>query len=208
MIKSLIALFVLAPLLTPVLAHAQDCNPACANQPAVCCNVPQADTFSALEPNTHDVPGAIFRGIMADNIPGSQCAVDSTITNLLQNIPQPGAVFETVDAPGLGGLIFAIKLKLKFAAITGALAGTDGTDPCFKLDVQHFTHPPSPIMFTDGCGTHVLSIGQPKYACVLGPPISRTLVCFAAKNADGPLPPLPPGFDRLEDFCALVDLVP
>ena len=144
---------------------------------------------------------------MPDNQIGAPCAVDSTITNLLVNIPQPGAQFETVTAPGLGGLVFAIKLKLQFADITGTDAGTDLTDACFKLDVAHFMRPPTPIMFTDGCGTHTLSIGQPKYACVLGPPIGKTLVCFAAKNADGPLPPVPPGFDRLEDVCSLVDVL-
>jgi hypothetical protein len=184
-------------LLVPALAHTQNTCPC----------PPQADLFSALESDTHDAPGSTFRGLMPDNVAGAQCAVDSTITNLLQNIPQPGAVFETVDAPALGGLVFAIKLKLQFGEITGTDAGTDLKDACFKLDVQHFTHPPSPITFSDGCGTHVLQIGQPKYACVLGPPIGKTLVCFAAKNADGPLPPLPPGFDRLEDVCTLVDVL-
>jgi hypothetical protein len=170
------------------------------------CPCPQADLFSALEPDTHDAPGALFRGLMPDNQVGAQCAVDSSITNLLQNIPQPNAQFETVDAPGLGGLIFAIKLKLQFGEITGVDAGTDLKDACFKLDVQNFTHPPSPIMFTDGCGTHTFTIGQPKYACVLGPPISKTIVCFAAKGV-GPKAPLPPGFDRLEDVCTLVDIL-
>jgi hypothetical protein len=203
MSRFLIAIF----LAIPLLARAQVCNPVCATQPAQCCNQPQADLFSALESDTHDAPGSLFRGLMPDNQIGSQCAVDSIITNLLVNIPQPGAQFETVDAPALGGIIFAIKLKLQFADITGVDAGTDLSDACFKLDVKGLVHPPSPIMFTDGCGTHVLSLGQPKYACVLGPPISKTMVCFAAKNADGPLPPLPPGFDRLEDVCALVDIL-
>jgi hypothetical protein len=185
----------LALMLLPTLARAQTCP------------CPQADLFSALEPATHDAPGALFRGLMPDNQVGAQCAVDSTITNLVTNIPQPGAVFETVAAPGLGGLIFAIKLKLQFGEITGVDAGTDLQDACFKLDVQGFTHPPSPIMFTDGCGAHTFTIGQPKYACVLGPPIGKTLVCFAAKGL-GPKAPLPPGFDRLEDVCTLVDVIP
>jgi hypothetical protein len=169
------------------------------------CPCPQADLFSALEPDTHEGPGNTFRGLMPVTS-GAQCATDSTITTLLQAIPQPNAQFETVDAPGLGGLIFAIKLKSQFATITGTDAGTDGTDACFKLDVANFTHPPSPITFTDGCGTHVMTIGQPKYACVLGPPIGKTLVCFSAKTV-GAKAPLPPGFDRLEDVCALVDIL-
>ena len=191
----------------PALAHAQLCNPVCATQPSSCCNVPQASLFSALESDSHEAPGGTFRGVMPDNQIGAQCAVDSTITNLLQNIPEPNAQFETVDAPGLGGLIFAIRLRTQFATITGVDAGTDLADACFKLDVKGFMHPPSPITFTDGCGTHVLSVGQPRYACVLGPPIGKTMVCFAAKNADGKLPPLPPGFDRLEDVCTLVDVL-
>jgi hypothetical protein len=142
---------------------------------------------------------------MPDNQIGAQCAVDSTITNLLVNIPQPGAVFETVDAPGLGGLIFAIRLKTEFATLTGALDAAHAA--CFKLDVQGLVHPPSPITFSTGCGTQTLTLGQPRYACVLGPPISKTMVCFAAK-AVGPKAPLPPGFDRLEDVCTLVDVVP
>jgi len=193
MIRFLLALV----LLFPMLARAQNTCPC----------PPQADLFSALESDAHDAPGSTFRGLMPDNVAGAQCAVDSTITNLLQNIPQPGAAFETVEAPGLGGLIFAIKLKLEFGEITGTDAGTDLKDACFKLDVKGLVHVPSPITFTDGCGTHMLNVGQPKYACVLGPPISKTLVCFAAKNADGALPPLPPGFDRLEDVCTLVDVL-
>jgi hypothetical protein len=201
MTRYLVALF----LCIPIYASAQVCNPVCANQPAQCCNQPQADLFSALESDTHDSAGSLFRGIMPDNQIGAQCVVDTTITNLLANIPQPGALFQSYTAPGLGGLLFALKLKLEFAHLDGALGSNSA---CFKLDVKNFTHPPSPITFTDGCGTHVLSIGQPKYACVLGPPIGKTIVCFSAKNADGPLPPLPPGFDRLEDVCTLVDLVP
>jgi len=189
------SLLLAALLLIPALARAQTCP------------CPQADTFSALEPDTHDAPGQTFRGLMPDNVAGAQCAVDSTITNLLMNIPQPGAQFETVEAPGLGGLIFAIKLKLQFGEITGVDAGTDLKDACFRLDVKGLVHVPSPVTFTDGCGTHMLNVGQPKYACVLGPPIGKTLVCFAAKNADGALPPLPPGFDRLEDLCTLVDVL-
>lgn len=165
------------------------------------CPCPQADLFSALEPDSHEGPGKLFRGLMPDNTPGAQCVVDSSITALEQAIPQPNAQFETVAAPGLGGLIFAIKLRSEFAEATGIDAG-----PCFRLDVNGFTHPPSPITFTDGCGTHTMTIGQPKYACVLGPPIGKTLVCFSAKNV-GPVGPLPPGFDRLEDVCALVDVL-
>lgn len=188
--KPLFAIF----LLCSTLARAQTCP----------CP-PQADLFSALESDSHDAPGSTFRGVMPDTA-GGQCAVDSTITNLLQTIPEPNAQFETVTAPGLGGVIFAIKLKLEFATITGTDAGTDLADACFKLDTQGLVHVSSPIMFTDGCGTHTFTIGQPKYACVLGPPIGKTLVCFAAKRV-GVAAPLPPGFDRLEDVCALVDVL-
>jgi hypothetical protein len=169
------------------------------------CPCPQADTFAALEPDTHDAPGALFRGILPDTA-GAQCAVDTSITNLLATIPQPGAVFETVEAPAFGGLLFAIKLKSEFATLTGAL--DDGNPPaaCFKLDVQGLVHVPSPITITNGCGSQMMAIGQPKYACVLGPPIGKTLVCFAAKVV-GVKEPLPPGFDRLEDVCTVVDVL-
>jgi hypothetical protein len=178
---------VLALVCLASLAHAQTCP------------CPQADLFSALEPDTHEGPGNAFRGLMPDTT-GAQCATDSTITSLVQSIPQ-NSPSEQVVAPGLGGLIFAIRFTSEFATVAGA-----DTGPCFRLDVHNFTHPPSPITFTDGCGTHTMTIGQPKYACVLGPPIGKTLVCFAAKTV-GPKAPLPPGFDRLEDVCALVDLL-
>jgi hypothetical protein len=188
------------------LARAQVCNPVCANQPAQCCNQPQASLFSALESDTHDQPGSVFRGLMPIGQVGAQCAVDSTITNLLANIPQPASLFENVNAPSFGGLLFAIRERLEFGTITGVDAGTDLKDACFKLDVKGFMHPPTPITFTDGCGTHTFSSGQPRYACVLGPPISKTLVCFGAKEI-GVKAPLPPGFDRLEDVCALVNIL-
>jgi hypothetical protein len=199
-------LLTLTLILAASLVRAQVCNPVCANQPAQCCNQPQADLFSALEPSTHDAPGSTFRGLMPINQLGAPCAVDSTITNLLDNIQQPGALFESVNAPALGGLLFSIRERLQFGVITGIDAGTDLKDACFKLDVKGFSHPSSPIMFTDGCGPHTFAIGQPKYACILGPPISKTLVCFGAKEL-GTKAPLPPGFDRLEDVCVLVNIL-
>jgi hypothetical protein len=114
-------------------------------------------------------------------------------------------VFETVEAPGLGGIIFAIRLKSEFCHHhRDRCSGTDGTDPCFRLDVHGLVHAPPPITFTDGCGVHMMTIQQPRR--VLGPPIGKTLVCFAARNA-GVIQPLPPGFDRLEDVCTLVDVL-
>jgi hypothetical protein len=183
----------LIALLVPLCVRAQTCP------------CPQADTFSALETDNQQGPSKPFRGLMPD-VAGGQCATDSLITDLAAAIPQPGAQFETVEAPGLGGIIFQIRLKSEFATITGTDAGTDGTDPCFRLDVHGLVHAPSPITFTDGCGVHMMTIQQPRYACVLGPPIGKTLVCFAARNI-GVIQPLPPGFDRLEDVCALVDVL-
>jgi hypothetical protein len=176
------------------------CNPACATQPAQCCNVPQADTFAAYESDTHEAAGQSFRLLSPANQAAlPTCTTDATITSLLQNVPQPDAVFQTFDAPSLGGVILRIKLKLLFASLTGAENGS-----CFKLDTQGLVHI-SPIMFTDGCGEHTFSIGQPKYACIFGDvPNQKTLVCFAAKGDQGILPP---GTDRLEDVCALVDLI-
>ena len=185
----------LAFLLLPTLARAQNLCPC----------PPQADTFSALEPDTHETPGSLFRGILPDTA-GAQCAPDSAITSLAVDIPQPGAQFETVQAPGFGGLVFVIKLKSEFADLTGALDGANPPAACFKLDVQGLVHVPSPITVTNGCGSQMMTIGQPRYACVLGPPIGKTLVCFAAKVV-GAKAPLPPGFDRLEDVCTLVDVL-
>ena len=182
------------------LASAQICNPDCANQPAQCCNQPQADTFAAYEADTHEAAGQSFRLLSPANQSAlPTCTTDATITSLAVNVPQPDAVFQTFDAPSLGGVILRIKLKLLFASLTGAENGS-----CFKLDTQGLVHI-SPIMFTDGCGEHTFTIGQPKYACIFGDvPNQKTLVCFAAKGDQGVLPP---GTDRLEDVCALVDLI-
>jgi hypothetical protein len=182
------SLLLAALFLLPALVRAQTCP------------CPQADTFSALETDNHEGPGTPFRGLMPD-VAGATCATDSLITELAQAIPQPGAQFETVEALGFGGIVFAIRLKSEFATV----AGVD-TGPCFRLDVHGLVHPPSPITFTDGCGVHMMTIQQPRYACVLGPPIGKTLVCFAARNV-GVIQPLPPGFDRLEDVCTLVDVL-
>ncbi|HSS56277.1 MAG TPA: hypothetical protein VLK79_16645 [Gaiellales bacterium] len=188
-------------LLLPTLTLAQVCNPACANQPAQCCNVPQADVFAAYESDTHDAPAKPFRLLAPATAAAGACVTESTITNLDATVAQPDAQFETVDAPSLGNLLFRIKLRLLFGGLLGTLNGQ-----CFKLDTQGFMHPPSPITFTDGCGTHTLTLSSPRYACVLD--IGRTLVCFRAKRVGTDTSPLPPGTDRLEDVCALVDVIP
>lgn len=178
----------------------QDCNPLCANQPTVCCQQVSADTFAAYESDTHENAGQPFRLLSPANQAAlPTCTTNATITSLLQNVPQPNAMFQEFTAPSLGGVILRIKLKLLFASLTGAETGS-----CFKLDTQGLVRV-SPIMFTDGCGVHKFSIGQPKYACIFGDvPNQKTLVCFGAKGDQGILPP---GTDRLEDVCALVDLI-
>jgi hypothetical protein len=159
----------------------------------------QADTFAAYESDTHEAPGQPFRLLAPETASAGACVTASTITNLLATVPQPDAQFENVDAPALGNLLFRIKLRLLFGSLAGDLNGS-----CFKLDTQGFMR--LPITFTDGCGTHSLNLSRPRYACILD--IGRTLVCFRAKRVGTDDSPLPPNTDRLEDVCALVDVIP
>lgn len=72
---------------------------------------------------------------------------------------------------------------------------------CFDLDVQGFSTPSAPVTVHDGCGDHLVTVGKPAFACQTP---SFTFICFESKNVNGNNLPLPVGFDRPEDVCAVL----
>jgi len=175
------------------VAHAQVCNPVCASQPAFCCGIPQADTFMAYESDSRT--SGIFRGIVP-NTAGAACAVTTDIDPIAPTAINGPLNPVTVHLSATVMLDFNLGEGVQRWSIAGAL----GSGFCFTPEVSGFHNPHVEIDVTDGCGVHRESIGSPKFLCVT--PTSQ-FVCFASTNVDGNTLPLPPGFDRPEDVCAV-----
>jgi hypothetical protein len=189
-------LLVLGLVLLGAAAHAQgicDNFPECANAPAQCCNVPQAAPFMAYESSDHNAP--IFRGIVPAG-PGA-CAVVTDIdvtTPLVTNGP-----LAPVSVTLAAGVTLDFNLGEgveRWVSVGGQFDG----GACFTPEVTGFHHPNVQLTVTDGCGDHVVTIGQPAFFCVT-PTVK--FVCFKSKNVNGNVLPVPVGFDRAEDVCAV-----
>jgi hypothetical protein len=176
------------------LAHAQVCTPDCATEPSQCCAIPSADTFMAYESDTHN--GAIFRGIVP-NTPGAACAVTTDINVTNPSVVNGPLAPVTVPLSPTVSLMFNLGEGIERWLSTGGLF--DG-GTCFTPEVSGFHHPNVQLTVTDGCGVHVVTIQRPAFFCI-GP--SFKLICFESRNVNGNNLPLPPGFDRPEDVCAL-----
>jgi hypothetical protein len=174
--------------------HAQVCNPVCANQPPACCGVvAQADTFMAYESATHN--STIFRGIVP-NTAGATCDVTTDVNGITPTVID-GPLSPVSD-------LLSSTVKLNFNLGEGierwqSVGGLFGGGTCFTPEVTGFRHPGVVVSVTDGCGTHQVSIGKPAFFCVTP---TLKFICFESKNLNAV--PLPPGFDRAEDVCAVI----
>jgi len=175
--------------------HAQVCNPVCANQPKACCGVvAQADTFMAYESATHN--STIFRGIVP-NTAGATCDVTTDVNGIAPTVID-GPLSPVSD-------LLSSTVTLHFNLGEGverwqAVGGEFGGGNCFTPEVTGLSGLHGLVVnVTDGCGTHEVTVGRPAFFCV-----SPTLkfVCFESKNLNKV--PLPPGFDRAEDVCAVI----
>jgi hypothetical protein len=178
------------------VARGQVCNPACASQPAACCGIPQADTFMAYEADSAGLRSGIFRGIVP-NTAGATCNVTSDIDVIAPTaINGPLTPVSVILSPTV-----TLDFNLGEGVQRWSIAGDLGAGFCFTPEVSGFHNPHIMQLFvTDGCGVHRVSIGSPKFLCV-----TQTIqfVCFESNNLDGNTLPLPPGFDRPEDVCAV-----
>jgi hypothetical protein len=175
------------------VAHGQApvCNPACANQPAACCNIPAASPFMAAENVLHNSP--IFRGLVPNN--GGACAATTDLNVIPASVVNGPLAPVTVVLSPTVTLSFNLGEGVERWNTTGDLGGGF----CFTPEFSGFHHPNVNVTVMDNCGTHVVTVGQPAFLCVTP---TEKFVCFKSKNVGGQ-PPLPPNFDRYEDICAV-----
>jgi len=147
----------------------------------------------AYESDANNNP--IFRGIVP-NTAGAACAVTTDI-DVAPRVPVNGPL-----APV--SVLLSSTVTLDFNLGEGvqewSTSGDFGGGVCFTPEVTGFHRPNVQVTVTDGCGVHVVTIGSPKFFCVT-PTIK--FICFQSKNVFGNALPLPPGFDRPEDVCAV-----